>query len=183
MEQQTIYSKPVLEFYTVANEYCLYMEEIDKYPQESIFNYLQRILPLLYLKGSLLPEIGSVNEEANERFVTEEQRETIAEHIKLKMGNNDKFIDLVVSLSENEIQNINLSDELSLIYNDLKDFLILFQKNTLDAKGNAIKSCKKYFENNWGERLIITHKYIHNHIYVIKSKHEEDSLPFNDFLQ
>jgi hypothetical protein len=168
MEQEKIISKPVIEFITVANEFCLLIEEIEKYPKENILNYFQKILPLVYLKCSLLPDIDN-QDEFFERFVTEEQAQVIAEHIKLKIGpKDDVFKDYINSLSDNNIYKLNISDELSLVYIDLKDFILLYQKNTMIAKANAINFCKLNFEKRLGERIIIVHKAIHSILYHSK---------------
>ncbi|MBT4466892.1 MAG: DUF5063 domain-containing protein, partial [Lentimicrobiaceae bacterium] len=50
-------SKQVIEMATVANEFCYFVENIEKKEKEIVLEFMQRILPLLHLKGSLLPEI------------------------------------------------------------------------------------------------------------------------------
>ena len=43
-------SRNVIEMITVANEYCLFLEGIEKYTKDDIISYFQKICPLLYLK-------------------------------------------------------------------------------------------------------------------------------------
>ena len=54
-------SKPILEMVTVANEFCFYMESVENKSKSGILEFINRILPLLYLKGSLLPDIEVEN--------------------------------------------------------------------------------------------------------------------------
>ena len=66
-----VFSKNVIEFVTVASEFCLTMEKVSAHlPAESIAR-LQKLLPLLYLKATLLPETEKVLDDELEKFVTE----------------------------------------------------------------------------------------------------------------
>ena len=69
--------KNSLEMLIVANEYCLFMEDIENKSKKAIFDFIHRVLPLMYTKGSLLPELEVEYPEANMRFVTEEQWESL----------------------------------------------------------------------------------------------------------
>ena len=66
---KTIKSKAVLEMLTVAHEFCLFIESSENYDKETIIGYLQKVCPLIYLKGALLPEVKVSDEAAAERFV------------------------------------------------------------------------------------------------------------------
>lgn len=164
--QDNIHSKNVIEVITIANELCIFLEEIEKYEKQYICLYLQKILPLLYLKGALLPDIELSSDEANERFVTQEQWEIIYNAVKIKLGKDDLFlfIDYATKLDD-ENEKGSIAEFMADIYQDLKDFLLLFQKNTRSAQENAVYSCKELFEDNWGMKLINVHKAIHMLLY------------------
>jgi len=53
----TVYSRNVVEFVAVANEFCKYAEHTGEIKGVDLLKILQRILPLMYLKASLLPEL------------------------------------------------------------------------------------------------------------------------------
>ncbi len=65
-------AKPILEMLTVANDYCYYLDTAEEKAKKELLVYIHHILPLLYLKGTLLPLIEPEYPEANERFVTQE---------------------------------------------------------------------------------------------------------------
>jgi hypothetical protein len=164
--QDQTYSKNIIEVITIANEFCLFLDEIDKYEKQFICLYLQKILPLLYLKGALLPDVEVSAEEANDRFVTQEQWETVYTALKEKLGKDDSFlfIDYLTKPDENPNKG-SIAEFMADIYQDLKDFLLLYQKNTVASRENAVHSCKVLFEEHWGEKLINTHKAIHMLLY------------------
>jgi len=172
--KEIVQSRNVLEFITVANEVCIFLEEIEKYDTDLIFAYLQKVLPLLYLKGAMLPDVHVDNEDANERFVTLEHWEKIYMSLLNKTGGKDNFhyIDSCTEVDFKEEKG-SIAENLSDIYQDLKDFILLYQKNTLSAQENAVHACKILFEANWGLKLLSAHTAIHSLLYG-KKKSEKD---------
>ena len=144
-------SKPILDMVTVANEFCFYLENVENKSKSGILEFVNRILPLLYLKGSLLPDIEVKNPDANERFVTEEQWENVFMLLREKFGKQDEFwiID-PQHIDETEPLKASLSENIADIYQDLKDLIMLYQKNTFDARQNAIADIKDLFGTHWG---------------------------------
>jgi hypothetical protein len=164
--EDALYSRKVIDMLTVSNEYCLFMEKAEDYTREEIFQYLQKILPLIYLKASLLPVIPVNDEDAAEHFVTEEQWENLFNTLTIKFGVYDiyHFIDL------NEKSNLDpvrasLSENLTDIYQDLKDFVLLYQKPLRTSQENAVRDCKNLFETRFGYRLINAEQAIHYILY------------------
>ena len=88
---EIIQSKPVMEMLAVAMEYCRFIGEIQRYEQPEAFDFLQKILPALYLKGSLFPSVEVEDDSANERFVTEEEYETVRVRTAAHLGDRDYF--------------------------------------------------------------------------------------------
>jgi len=164
--------KNVLEMLTVANEYCLFLEKCEDYNRGDIMSYLQKICPLLYLKGTLLPLVTVNHPEANERFVTEEQWGSIYQTLVSKFGKQDQYI-MVDSpdQSDPEIRKASMADNFADVYQDLKDFVMLYQKNTLSARENAVNECRRLFETHWGFRLVNAHRHLH---YLMFSEPAED---------
>jgi hypothetical protein len=163
-DNEAVFSRKVLEMITVANEFCLFMEENHKYGLPEIMNYLSRITPLLYLKGSLLPEVVADDESGNERFVTEEQYETLYQSLKEKFSSRDAF-KMSRQPDEGEVISLSLADQISDMYQDLKDFVLLYNKNTMSARENAVQSCKRLFEEHWGSAAIRIMFALHHLLY------------------
>lgn len=179
--QEDAYShKNVLEFYTVANELCLFLEQADEYRKEEILEYWHKLCPLLYLKGSLLPAIEVANPEAEERFVTEEQWEYIFNILRDKLGKDDEFWYINEQhFIDNEIDKGSLAEHFADIYQDLKDFIMLYQKNSRDAKENAVNSCMHLFESNWGPKTIHALKALHNLLFA--GSYPDDDIDLDNF--
>lgn len=173
---ELVFSRKVMEMITVANEFCIFIEEISKYDTLQVLAYLERVVPLLYLKGSLLPEVEISDDTANERFVTEEQWEQFFQELKNKFGEFDSFYSNE-NAREKEIVQYSIADQVTDIYQDLKDFILLYGRNTMAARENAIRSCKDLFEVRWGYRAIRVMQAIH---FALYGKNELNHLP--DYL-
>ncbi|MBS4014180.1 MAG: DUF5063 domain-containing protein [Bacteroidetes bacterium] len=157
-----IYSKAIIDFITVANEYCLFFEKVDKYSADDILQYFQKIAPLLYLKASILPFVDVTDESFNERFVTEEQWEEIFKALRTKFGPIDVYHTLNIT---NDSEESSLSDNMADIYQDLKDFVMLYQKPFEYSKENAVSEVRRLFHQHWGIRVVNALKTIHFTLY------------------
>ncbi len=156
------YSKNVLELIRVAHEYCLYCESIENQDIEDTLIFFHRLGPLLYLKGSLLPELEVEDTEFNERFVTQEEWENVFNMFRAKLLPDDEFYHVDYEFSdESETVKASLSENFTDLYQDLKDFLLLYQKNSRHAKQNAVHECKNLFATHWGPKTLSSLRYIH----------------------
>ncbi|MFH0999369.1 MAG: DUF5063 domain-containing protein [Bacteroidota bacterium] len=153
-------SKNVIEMITVAHEFCLFVERIESYPKEEVLVYFQKIIPLLYLKGTLLPHIEVSDDIYLERFVTAETWEIVFNDIRNKLKPNDEYW-ITENIDDTEAVKASIADNLTDVYQDLKDFVILYSKNTHTAREIAVVECKNYFEIHWGKRLLSALRAIH----------------------
>ena len=169
-------SKHVIEMLTVANDFTLFIEKVDGYSREQIITYLQRILPIIYLKASLLPDIKVKDEDAIEHYITEENWESLFNVIHTKLGEEDfyYYIDLNEQTQQDAIK-ASIAENIADIYQDLKDFILLFQKPIQTFQENAVKECKHLFQTRYGYSLVNCHTAIHYMIYQGESSSDLSS--------
>lgn len=144
-------SKTAIEMLTIANEYCLFFEDAEKYEIEDILAYFQRMAPLMYLKGSLLQATEVDDEAFAERFVTEEQWENIFKTLREKLGEREKYF---IHDHNYDTTEASLADNMADLYQDMNDFVMLYQKNTLVSRQNALVQARELFASHWGPILI-----------------------------
>ncbi len=174
------YSKNVFEMITVANDFCIFFAKIETYSKTETIDYLQKVCPLLYIKGALLPDVEVENPEANERFVTEGDWEILFNELRNKFQPDDEFW----FIDNSDINNPDpikgsLGEHFADIYQDLKDFLMLYQKNTLDAKENAVFELKRLFATHWGLRIVNAMKTLH--YITLKNLPPEEDMTYDIF--
>ena len=146
-------SANVLEMFTVANEFCIFTENAEKYNPEEVIQYYAKICPLLYLKGAILPLVEPDEDFFGERFVNEDQWENIYNSLLTLFPGKDDFYTLSYENADNVPLKASIAEHLADIYQDLKDFVLLYQKNHNYARQNAVFELKTLFKSHWGSRI------------------------------
>jgi hypothetical protein len=155
-------SLPVLEFLRVAHEFCLFVEKTSEKNKSDIYDFVLKIGPLLYLKGKLLPAVIAEYPEASERFVTEEEWQEIFNTFRAVLSEDDEYYQVnYEEFNEYEAVKASLSENFTDIYQDLKDFVLLYQRNSQAARQNAVYDCKSLLETRWGPKILSNLRYIH----------------------
>lgn len=161
-----VYSRNVIEFVTVANEFCTFVESAGELTRKNLMGKLQKLFPLLYLKAALLPELEE-EDDAPEKFVSEEDYDFILRKISTKLGEYDSYPEVFepgTSLGEANVE-ANISENVADIYQDLKDFILCYRIGTIEVMRSALWECKNNFEQYWGQRLVNGLRAIHQLVY------------------
>ena len=114
---------------------------------DELLKILQRILPFLYLKASLLPSLEPYFEDGNEKFVTESDWISMHDILREKFGTADDYLEVFdEKMNESEGPVISsISENMADIYQDLKDFLLLYQTGTNEVMNDAVWECRHEF--------------------------------------
>jgi len=161
IQDEPAYSSNVLEFITVAHRFTLILESPNEHDRSVFLPIVLKILPLLYVKAALLPELPEPDNEANERFVTLEQYETVFNQLRGVFGNQDVNFILDGIDNEGAVIKSSISELLTDIYQDTRDFVLLYQRQSRLAKQNAVYHAKVNFEQYWGLKAVNCMKMIH----------------------
>ena len=151
--------KNVKDLYLVVSQYCTFIENVSDFSQEDTLDYLLKITPLVYLKSALIADFELEDNAAGEQFVTEEQYELCYLRLKEKLEAVDFFEGF--DFAENQSVTYSLCEILTDTYQDLKDFQLLYAKNTLAAQENALWLCRNNFAQNWGKKIAAALPYLH----------------------
>lgn len=171
MEQEAfsnvVYSKNVIEFVTVANEFCTFVESVDGFERKEFILRLQKLFPLLYLKASLIPEIEEKLPEFVEKFVTEGDYNFIHKKLQIKFGQFNSYKEVFDPMMQYSIEPLenNLSENVADIYQDLKDFILGYRIGTIEVMNDSLLECRNNFERYWGQKLVNGLRAIHNLVY------------------
>ena len=161
--QSIVYSHEVIEFVTVAAEYCAYLEQSQNRTQEEFTGTLVKILPLLYLKTTLLPPLESDELLFLEQQVQEEDYELIRSMVLYIMGGSDDYLDVFVEdmkYSETPVKK-SISEDLADIYQDVRNFVGLYQQGMEETMLGALAAVRESFELYWGQTLVNTLRALH----------------------
>ena len=186
-ESQTIFEKNVIEFVTVAAEFCGFLERAESMKRSTFVDTSLKILPLLYLKASMLPKCETIGDEAPETYVTEEIYEILRINLAGLMGEKDDYLDVFVqdmAYSDQPIKK-SISEDLADIYQDIKDFIFVFQLGLNETMNDSLAICQENFGMLWGQKLVNTLRALHDVKYnqndeEDENNEEENNEPDND---
>ncbi len=167
MNEEVIYSKNILEFVTVAKEFCVFVENVKDEIKFDFIDKSQKLLSLLYVKASLIPDVNETFEDYTEKFVSENDWNNIQQQVAEKLGSHELFLDVlepIVQYSDDTVS-VSLSEIFADIYQDLMNFLTLYRIGTNEQMNDAVWECKNNFEQYWGPRLLSGLTAIHSILY------------------
>ena len=181
-ESQVIFDRQTVEFVTVGAEYCKWIEQAEGTPRRQLVDVALKLLPLLYLKASMLPPCEILGDEPLESFVTEESYEVVRLTLADILGERDDYLDVFVSDMKYSDQPITryISEDLSDIYQDIKDFICLFQSGLNMVMNDALATCQENFRLYWGQKLVNTLRALHEVRYAPQEEEEENEFTADD---
>lgn len=175
-----VYSHEVLEFVTVAVQYCALLEQSEGMARKNFVDTVLKILPLLYLKGVLSPKYEPLEEVSLQDYVTEENYDIVRNNIAFVLGEQDDFLDVFVEdmkYSDTPIL-CTISENLSDIYQDLKNFVCAMKDGIEETMEEALYECRCNFENYWGLKVANTMRALHEVRYSMDEEDLDEDTPY-----
>ena len=176
-ESQTIFDKNVIEFVTVAAEFCAFLERAEGMKRKAFVDTTLKILPLLYLKASMLPKCETIGDEAPETYVTEEMYEVLRINLSDILAEKDDYLEVFLpemAYSDQPIKK-NISEDLADIYQDIRDFIFVFQLGLNETMNDSLAICQENFGMLWGQKLVNTLRALHDVTYNQEPDEEEET--------
>ena len=183
-ESQVIFDRNVVEFVTVAAEFCKFLEQAEGMKRATFVDTSLKILPLLYLKASMMPKCEMRGEDMPENFVTEETYEIVRMNLAGILAEKDDYLDVFVSDMKYSDQPITkyISEDLADIYQDIKDFIFVFQLGLNETMNDALAICQENFALYWGQKLVNTLRALHDVKYAQADSEDENPSDETDDL-
>jgi hypothetical protein len=162
-----VYSKNVIELITVANEFCSFLERSDEIESADFMSRLQKMLPLLYLKASLLPKFDFEADDDLEKYVTEVEYNLIQQKILNHTGAGDDYQEVFIpgmQFSESALTS-SIAENVADVYQDMKDLVMSFRTMNEEVMEQALWESQNNFAQIWGQKLVNCLRAVHNLIY------------------
>jgi hypothetical protein len=176
-----VYSKNVVEFVTVAVQYCSYLENLNDESSVDSTDKLTKLLPLLYLKATLLPEIDIVDEIYPEITVTEDEYNYIVAQLYNIYKSNDTYLEVFLDdmkYSDTPIA-ASISEDLADIYQDIKNFISVYEMGIEESMSESLYACYENFKLYWGQKLVNVLRALHSIKYSITTDETADNDSFS----
>lgn len=177
-----VYSKEVIEFTTVAVEYCIFMEKFDTSISLKEFSQkLLKLLPMIYLKTQSLSNLQSednIDDDGLEVSVTQADYDYIQDRCKIVLAASDDYLEVFHSdmqYSDTPIIAF-VSENLADIYQDLRNYAAIFERGNEKLMQNSLYACLENFKIFWGQTLVNVLRAIHSIEYKEYSTNMFDDL-------
>ena len=162
-ENNPIYERNTLEFVTVALEFCTFVETAG---EKGLFDFVDKavkLLPLLYLKATLLPDVEPDEDDEPELTVTEDMYESVRTRIAGLLGEKDSYLETFhpdMQYSDTPIAAF-ISENIADVYQDTGNFVSLFRQGNEEVMLQSIALCRTNFQEFWGQQLLNALKALH----------------------
>lgn len=174
MEKQAenpIYAHDTLEFVAVAAEYCALLEKSAGQTGGSFVSTLLKLLPLLYMKVQLLPDVDTDGAFVPRDQVTEEDYDFVRDGACRLLREHDKYEVLVwdEDMQTEESRWCSVSEGLADIYQALRNFVAVYQQRVEPCMLDALWRLRDEYELCWGRTLLDTLRQLHRIRYDVRS--------------
>lgn len=177
-----VYSKDTIEFTTVAVQYCRYLEETNSSEQKAFVDVMTKMLPLLYLKAQMLPETDLQEDAYPETTVSEDDYNYTVSKISNILKEEDTYLEVFLQdmkYSETPIA-ANISEDLTDIYQDLKNYISIYERGITEIMNDALYVCTENFRAYWGQKLVNVLRALHSLKYGEMLSAAEDEITEED---
>jgi len=158
-----VLSKQTENFVRTALEYCVLVEKHTQTEREFFINNMTKVLPLLYLKVSVIPSIEENYDSDLETKVSEEMYNRVEESISSLLGNDNLYLETFhpdIRLSDSPVA-VKISEDLADIYQDLGNFIAIFKNGQEETMNDSLAQCIRNFEKYWGQHLLNALRALH----------------------
>jgi hypothetical protein len=169
-----VYAKNTIEFVAVAKSFCDFMDQLESIDKQQFLDTMIRLLPLLYLKASLLPQNELLTDDPQESFAAEDQYAILSQTISDILGVDDAYLEVFHS----DIQYTDtpvaafISENMADIWQDLFNFISVFRLGYDETMNDSLYVCRTNFEQFWGQSLVNVLRALHNCKYAAPADEE-----------
>lgn len=157
----------VTDFVGLAGNFCSLLEQSAHKKTGELFNELQQLVPQLYMKAALLPQPKYCYDEEPATFVQEDDYARIHDSLQQKF----ELFTGITGMSpgtlpnQHELVSFRLAESFADLYEELKNFMKLYEVGLPQSMNDAVWICRKSFEQNLGIKIADNLKSLHSLIY------------------
>ena len=161
---EAILSKQTEDFVRTALEFCVLVEKHSQGKRDFFIDNMIKVLPLLYLKISIIPPIEENYDSDLGTKVSEEMYNRVENAIGQLLGNDNFYLETFhpdIQLSDSPVA-VKISEDLADIYQDLGNFIAVFKNGYKETMNDSLALCILNFEKFWGQRLLNALRALHH---------------------
>lgn len=152
---------------TLCRKFCAYAENLKKEDCAQFYEEMLVMLPGIYRGVMRLPKIDRSYAYEPEKFVSERTYRQIRRQFQDVLGPHDMFPVLADPTMPERMRlaEYSMSEILCDIYQEIKDFVSLYERGTLEEMNDAVRECQTTFKDRLGARLLAAAHMMHICLY------------------
>ena len=160
---EELVSQPVRDFVVLSQKYCTTIEVAGSMHGKEMQEFLLKILPRIYVRILTLPEVTTVYTSDTEKFLTEKEYKKVYQSLQAVLRDEDTFTEIADDkiLNKEILVRSSMSEALTDIYQDLKDFIKWYSFEDIESKNDAIAEIERSFRQFWGVKLLFLLRALH----------------------
>jgi hypothetical protein len=167
------YAEVAEHFRAIAQKYCDIVDSSSQLEKSELLARIYEILPALIDAAIHLPDAGTLVDDAEDEQNENSQHvnptlspkgrawDELYPSLKKRLGDADTYRMVFNAARNNEAIHGSLAGDIADIYRDLKDGLVLMEKNAASPQ-NALWEWRFGFDSHWGHHAIGALKAIHD---------------------
>lgn len=176
--ENPIYAHNTLEAVAACARYCALMEQTEMLSEHELTEALLGLLPLLYAKLRLLPEVDSDGAFVPEGGVTEEDYDFVRSSLYGLLHEHDEYLLPTdgEALQTDEYRWCSLSEGLADIYQSLRNFVSVYQQRLEPCMTDALWQLREDFELYLGQTMLNALGRLHRIRYSLSDNADEEDI-------
>jgi hypothetical protein len=170
--KDVVLSRYTEDFARAALDYCIMLERSIPSDKRVFVGNMTRILPLLYLKATVIPAVEEDYETEAEGKVSEGMYNLIESRVADLLGDDNVYLETFhpdIRMSDTPVA-VKISEDLADIWQDLGNFISVFKNGDKATMSDSLRLCLENFRRFWGQRLVNALRALHN---IMVSESEE----------
>ena len=166
-DNNIVYAPVTLDFVTIGVEFCSFLEKMEVKSRTEWAKTMLRILPLLYVKATLLPSVEVIGDQMAEVFVKEQDYMLIANQVASVLAEEDVYLDVFVEYMKYSDRPVSsfVSEDIADIYQDIRNFVSVYQHGLEETMVFALNDIAENFRAYWGQKLVNVLRPLHALVY------------------
>ena len=155
------------KFVKAADYFCCLLEDCSQKKTGELFSELQQLLPEIYMRAAQLPKPKYCYDEEIASFVKEDDYARIHDSLQNKFQLFSGITGMSPGTRQDQqgLVSFRIAESFADLYEELKNFLKLYEVGLPQSINDAVWFCTKHFENSFGLKILDSLKLLHEFIY------------------
>lgn len=151
-----VYSDEMVAFVTASNSFCQLLDGSAAADGKAFITSMVEMLSRIYADFLVLGDTEPVYDSAPESTVTEQDWASVYQQVAKTLGRYNDYLRPAETdeFDRSEMVRHTVSEDLADIFQELKDFTVIYSRGLEELMNDAAWELKERFAEHWGTKLL-----------------------------